>query len=137
MCVAVPQAGEHRSYFGELVIVLSRGRAVSRPGVCDHGPVEHDCAIVDGLAPPRYKHVSNNVVDHRVMLVNSLLWADFARDAETGPLYINPVIYSGVSIRFSTIDALEDALPQEDYRREPIPCLWVPDIRPSCVFNGF
>lgn len=41
--------------------------------------------------------------------------------AETGPLYINPVIYSEVSIRFSTIEALEDALPTEDYRREPIP----------------
>jgi len=41
--------------------------------------------------------------------------------AETGPLYINPVIYSEVSIRFSTIEALEDALPREDYRREPIP----------------
>jgi predicted nucleic acid-binding protein len=26
-----------------------------------------------------------------------------------------------VSIRFSTIEALEDALPREDYRREPIP----------------
>jgi len=41
--------------------------------------------------------------------------------AETGPLYINPVIYSEVSIRFSTIEALEDALPIEDYRRAPIP----------------
>lgn len=41
--------------------------------------------------------------------------------AETGPLYINPVIYSEVSVRFSTIEALEDALPHEDYRRESIP----------------
>ena len=44
-----------------------------------------------------------------------------AEAAETGPLYINPVIYSEVSIRFSTIEALEDALPHEDYRRQPIP----------------
>jgi predicted nucleic acid-binding protein len=44
-----------------------------------------------------------------------------AEAAETGPLYINPVIYSEVSIRFSTIEALEDALPREDYRREAIP----------------
>ncbi len=38
--------------------------------------------------------------------------------AETGPLYINPIIYSEVSIRFSTIEALEDALPHEDYWSE-------------------
>ena len=44
-----------------------------------------------------------------------------AQAAETGPLYINPVIYSEVSIRFTTIEALEDALPQADYRRAPIP----------------
>ncbi len=44
-----------------------------------------------------------------------------AHAAESGPLYINPVIYSEVSIRFTTIEALEDALPHEDYRREPIP----------------
>ena len=44
-----------------------------------------------------------------------------AEAAETGPLYINPVIYSEVSIRFSTVEALEDALPHQDYRRESIP----------------
>lgn len=53
-------------------------------------------------------------------------WAAWSMEAladaaETGPLYINPVIYSEVSIRFSTIEALEDALPLEDYRRTPIP----------------
>lgn len=44
-----------------------------------------------------------------------------AEAAEAGPVYINPVIYSEVSVRFTTIEALEDALPREDYRREPIP----------------
>jgi len=44
-----------------------------------------------------------------------------AEAAESGPLYINPVIYSEVSVRFSTIEALEEALPREDYRRESIP----------------
>lgn len=47
--------------------------------------------------------------------------AALAEAAETGPLHINPVIYSEVSIRFSTIEALEEALPHKDYRREPIP----------------
>ena len=44
-----------------------------------------------------------------------------SESAETGPLCINPVIYSEVSIWFSTIEDLEDALPPEGYRREPIP----------------
>jgi len=44
-----------------------------------------------------------------------------AQAADVGPLYVNPVIYSEVSIRFSTVEALEDALPSQDYRREPLP----------------
>lgn len=44
-----------------------------------------------------------------------------AEAAEAKPLYINPVIYAEVSVRFTTIEALEDALPAQDYRREPIP----------------
>jgi len=47
--------------------------------------------------------------------------AALAQTADTGPLYINPVIYAEVSIRFSTVEALEDALPSRDYRREPVP----------------
>lgn len=52
-----------------------------------------------------------------------LAWSGdaLAQAAESGPVYINPVIYSEVSVRFTTIEALEDALPREDYRREPIP----------------
>lgn len=44
-----------------------------------------------------------------------------AQAAEDGPVFINPVIYSEVSVRFTTIEAVEDALPHRDYRREPIP----------------
>lgn len=60
------------------------------------------------------------------ILTEDPAWADWSTDAlaeaaETGPLYINPVIYSEVSIRFTTVEALEDALPAQDYRREPIP----------------
>lgn len=47
--------------------------------------------------------------------------ATLAETAEAGPLFVNPVIYSEVSIRFSTVEALEDALPSEDFRRAPIP----------------
>ena len=34
---------------------------------------------------------------------------------------INPIIYAEVSIRFETIEALEDALPKELFRREELP----------------
>lgn len=69
------------------------------------------------------------LVDSNVLLdilTEDVTWLDWSTDAlahaaEDGPLYINPIIYSEVSIRFATIEALEDALPSRDYRREPIP----------------
>jgi predicted nucleic acid-binding protein len=41
--------------------------------------------------------------------------------AESGPLWINPIVYAEVSVRFSTIEALEDALPSSDYQRASLP----------------
>lgn len=41
--------------------------------------------------------------------------------AEAGPLFINPIIYAEVSIRFSQIEDLDDALPPTDYRRLALP----------------
>lgn len=41
--------------------------------------------------------------------------------AEVGPLYVNPIVYSEVSVRFTSVEDLEDALPAQDYRRAPIP----------------
>lgn len=41
--------------------------------------------------------------------------------AESGPLWINPLIYAETSVRFSTIEALEIALPQQDFRRAALP----------------
>lgn len=52
-----------------------------------------------------------------------LRWSmeSLADAAEAGPLLINPVIYAEVSVRFSRIEDLEDALPGEDYRRAQLP----------------
>ncbi len=69
------------------------------------------------------------LVDSNVLLdimTEDPVWQDWsitalADAAETGPLHINPVIYSEVSIRFSSIEDLEDALPHADYRRAAIP----------------
>lgn len=34
---------------------------------------------------------------------------------------INPIIYAEISVRFSTIEALEEALPRDGFQRLPIP----------------
>jgi predicted nucleic acid-binding protein len=44
-----------------------------------------------------------------------------ASAAERGPLIVNPLIYAEVSVRFSSIEDLEDALRPEDYLRAPLP----------------
>lgn len=69
------------------------------------------------------------LVDSNVLLdilTEDPTWRGWSSDAlaqatDTGPLYINPIIYSEVSVRFTTIEALEDALPPQDYRREAVP----------------
>ncbi|HEY5788320.1 MAG TPA: type II toxin-antitoxin system VapC family toxin [Microlunatus sp.] len=52
-----------------------------------------------------------------------LPWAvqALADAAESGPLIINQVIYAEVSVRFSAIEDLHDALPPQDYRRASLP----------------
>ena len=44
-----------------------------------------------------------------------------ARAAETMRLVINPIIYAEVSIRYSRIEDLNDALPPTFVEREPLP----------------
>ncbi len=69
------------------------------------------------------------LVDSNVLLdilTEDPVWEGWSTDAladaaDSGPIYINPIVYSEVSIRFSTVEALEAALPPRDYRREPIP----------------
>lgn len=73
--------------------------------------------------------VGGTLVDSNVLLdilTEDPVWEDWstgalADAAESGPICINPIVYSEVSIRFSTVEALEAALPPRDYRREAIP----------------
>mgnify|MGYP001818651308 CR=1 FL=1 len=53
-------------------------------------------------------------------------WADWSAEAlsecaEHSPLAINPLIYAEVSIRFDRIEDLEDALPEDDFKRLSLP----------------
>jgi predicted nucleic acid-binding protein len=47
--------------------------------------------------------------------------AALARAADEAVLVVNPIVYAEVSISFARIEDLEDALPEEYFRRDPLP----------------
>jgi predicted nucleic acid-binding protein len=69
------------------------------------------------------------LVDSNVILdivTDDAGWLDWsaaalARQAAAGPLAVNPVIYAEVAARFSRIEDLDAALPEEYYQRQPLP----------------
>lgn len=86
---------------------------------------------------------AGTLVDSNVLLdilTDDPTWSGWSGDAladagEAGPIYINPIIYSEVSVRFTTIEALEEALPPQDYRRQPIP--WTAAFLAGKVFVDY
>jgi hypothetical protein len=44
-----------------------------------------------------------------------------ARCAEGGMLVINPIIYAEISIGFERIEELDEVLPADSFRRDPLP----------------
>lgn len=72
---------------------------------------------------------AGTLVDSNVLLdilTEDGTWLEWSSNAlvaaaEAGPLFINPIIYAEVSIRFSLIEDLDDALPPTDYRRLALP----------------
>ncbi|KGN34854.1 DNA-binding protein [Knoellia sinensis KCTC 19936] len=72
---------------------------------------------------------SSTLVDSNVLLdlfTDDPRWAGWSAGAlsdaaDRGPLIINPIIYAEVSVRFTRIEELEDALPARDFTREPLP----------------
>jgi len=69
------------------------------------------------------------LVDSNVLLDvlgNANAWTDWSAGAleaagNTGRLIINPVIYGEVSVRFSSMEALDEALPESIFVRERMP----------------
>jgi len=69
------------------------------------------------------------LVDSNVLLdvaTNDPTWGDWsgralAESAEHTTLIVNPIIYAEVSIGYTTIEALDAALPSALYRRESLP----------------
>jgi prevent-host-death family protein len=73
--------------------------------------------------------VSTVLVDSNVLLdifTEDPHWYDWSaeslvRCAEESSLAINPIIYGEVSLRFRTIEELEDVFPSESFQRLPLP----------------
>ena len=69
------------------------------------------------------------LVDSNVLLdvlTEDPVWFDWSsaaleEHAESAVLMINPIIYAEVSVRFDRIEALDEALPTNVFRREPLP----------------
>jgi predicted nucleic acid-binding protein len=72
---------------------------------------------------------TGTLVDSNVLLdilTEDQTWLGWSLDAlataaESGPLFINPVIYAEVSVRFTRIEDVDAALPPQDYRRLDLP----------------
>lgn len=76
------------------------------------------------MSEPRATLVDSNVLLD--LLTRDTRWLDWssravADAADEGPLVINPVIYSEVSIGFSRIEDLDGALPKDYFVRTPLP----------------
>lgn len=69
------------------------------------------------------------LVDSSVLLDVSTqdpVWLDWSAAAlghavRSGPVLINPIIYAEVSVGYERVEDLDDALPAEIFRREPLP----------------
>jgi predicted nucleic acid-binding protein len=69
------------------------------------------------------------LVDSSVILdvvTDDPVWAGWSGDAlaaaaDKGSLVINPIVYAEVSAGFARIEDLDDAVPAEDFGREPLP----------------
>jgi predicted nucleic acid-binding protein len=87
--------------------------------------------------------VAGVLVDSNVLLdvlSEDPQWFDWssnalAQSAESAPLVINPIIYAEVSIRFARIEELDEALPTELFRREPLP--WAAGFLAGKCFQAY
>ena len=69
------------------------------------------------------------LVDSNVLLdvlIGDTRWAAWSRAVlqeagDSSILVINPLIYAEISVDFDSIDDLDDAIPPENVRREPLP----------------
>lgn len=80
---------------------------------------------------------SNVVLD---VLTEDAEWYDWSADAlqqvaDRSVLVINPIIYAEVSIRFASIEELDEALPEDVFRRDALP--WEAAFLAGKAFMGY
>ncbi|SIQ96092.1 type II toxin-antitoxin system VapC family toxin [Micromonospora avicenniae] len=79
--------------------------------------------------PARPADTATTLVDTNVLLdifTEDPRWARWSGDAlaaarDDGALVVNPIVYAEVSVRFASIEELDDALPAADFLREELP----------------
>lgn len=79
--------------------------------------------------PERGDDTATTLVDTNVLLdifTDDPEWADWSATAlaaarDVGALVINPIVYAEVSVRFASIEELDEALPAADFLREELP----------------
>jgi hypothetical protein len=66
---------------------------------------------------------SNIILDVATEDAEWINWSASRLEAagERGPLVINPLIFSEVSVRYATIEEVDEAMPAEYYTRAPLP----------------
>lgn len=73
--------------------------------------------------------IATTLVDSNVLLdvmTGDPTWSAWSESAlteaaERGPICINSIVYAEVSVRFSRIEDLDEALPADDFRRMALP----------------
>lgn len=73
--------------------------------------------------------MSRVLVDSNVLLdifTEDPVWFDWSSErlaelAEESVLVVNPIIYAEISVRFESIEELEQVLPPDRFEREPLP----------------
>src|SRR4051812_34551596 len=111
----------------------SRGEVTRRPGTeaagTDAGAGHLGDEHRGNHGPDPFGELSSVLVDSNVILdvvTNDPQWGDWsssmlARCAESGMLVINPIIYAEVSVGFERIEDLDEVLPADSFRRDPLP----------------
>jgi predicted nucleic acid-binding protein len=85
-------------------------------------------AVLPGLRA-RLSACRGVLVDSNVLIdlgTRNPMWIDWSRQAvaecaECTTLIINPIVYAEVSVGYETVEALDAALPDGAYQREPLP----------------
>ncbi len=86
---------------------------------------------------------AGTLVDSNVLLdvfTEDPAWLEWSAQSlaaavESGPVYVNPIVYAEVSVRFAHIEDLDDVLPPGTFRRAALP--WSAAFLAGKVFTAY